>query len=289
MFLRDWSGRPDRLAVAALALAVAWGWAWRFRATHGTIRQIARSPFADAGGTRPELVVATVSAARRPVVLTDSPIGKWEALRAWTPAWLSTAVHAFPAVAELEQPTFVHSEAGRTMGVQLGMGLPPADRYRVVRNMTVERFFTGHRQEAPRQYWKLVAKLDGEPFSTIEGQATPRAFLSTPNSKFRPDVSIWAAGAQGTAMASHYDIADTWVAQVLGTKRWTLFPPSRWPAMRPYPHGHPAWRQASLSVERREAAEPPLLSSCSPGSGEARCAERLQTDLSPGELLYVVG
>ena len=103
-----------------------------------------------------------------------------------------------------------------------------------------------------------------------------------------PSGPIAWMGSAGVVATAHYDKSLNVVLQVLGTKRWLLWPPEQLdvPPLLMHPSGHPSRRQVRTQILEAAAAS----HTDDPADGIAHRFARspaVAATLSPGQLLYV--
>ena len=89
-----------------------------------------------------------------------------------------------------------------------------------------------------------------------------------------PALNVWM-GQAGVLATAHFDTSHNVVTQLVGRKRWLLWPPDQLPHLRMHPATHPSRRQTRMQLSRRGAAA---------GYAATRAHS---VDLGPGESLYV--
>lgn len=89
--------------------------------------------------------------------------------------------------------------------------------------------------------------------------------------------SLWLS-TSGARTHTHFDSDHNMFVQLLGEKKWTLFPPSAGRSMCPYPRLHQMWHKARPDFIR------PDLQTC---PGYAELEGGLEIVLRPGDVLYV--
>ena len=87
---------------------------------------------------------------------------------------------------------------------------------------------------------------------------------------------LWI-GHRGIVSNLHYDRSHNFFAQIRGTKRWTLFPPSQHSSVYLYPSLHPHYRQTQVDFETYRRDDFPRTAGL---NGRA-------VFLEPGDLMYV--
>lgn len=81
-----------------------------------------------------------------------------------------------------------------------------------------------------------------------------------------PAALAWVgAGPAGVETQGHYDTQHTHFAQIIGRKRFSLWPPSCHHELRLFPTHHPLHRHSSLRAPAADAPTAPLVAELSPG------------------------
>jgi hypothetical protein len=246
------------LAAGILALAIALG-SWSVldltnvqTASH---RAVLHRPFwAGEESHAADLVVSATVAAGIPVVLTESPVAGWPALRLWTPSQLAERLHGpgLPLVDESDSSTFEWSDRKRQMGAVLGLR---ARRLHDRVNVSARDFFgmDGGEHGDRRRYRQLHGRLTDYPqLASLSKDAQPRSWIYGHRPEGAPpavdDATLWV-GEAGTVSHTHYDAATNFYVQVHGLKRFELWPSDAWRELALYPHGHPSHRRSQHAFD----------------------------------------
>jgi lysine-specific demethylase 8 len=206
----------------------------------------------------------TIMPRRRPVILSGG-IDTWKA-RTWTfdsfPGTRDVSVHLEEG--ELFDCTELSPEG--TILSKRRVEMPLRDFARELQSVT---------DDAPRRYlteWPLFEFLP-ELAGDID-YARPNLFTR----EFAAPVRVYM-GPAGCFTPMHYDHAHNMTAQILGSKRWVFYPPSR--GKRMYPYDSEAqlahFSRANSQTRLRDDAQFPLLR-------KLRGYEAIVTE---GDLLYV--
>jgi len=89
--------------------------------------------------------------------------------------------------------------------------------------------------------------------------------------------SLWLS-SKGVRTHTHFDSDHNLFVQLLGTKRWYLYPPGAGPQLCPYPRLHPLWHKASYLFQEPDVSLCPAAADAGPP---------MVVELQPGDVLYV--
>uniref|UniRef100_A0A7S1U632 JmjC domain-containing protein n=1 Tax=Phaeomonas parva TaxID=124430 RepID=A0A7S1U632_9STRA len=81
----------------------------------------------------------------------------------------------------------------------------------------------------------------------------------------------------GVVAQAHYDKSHNFVTQVLGNKRWLIFPPFQHFRLYQYPHLHPSYKQSQVDFAAPDLKRFPSF----------RGAQALEAEVGPGDVLYM--
>lgn len=225
--------------------------------------------------------VEAAMAARRPTVFENSPSAAWPAASRWTPAFLAAAVPTLRKVQVSEGRAAVWRYMNRAPweGVE-GLGLPRS-AFETAAEMRTDEFFRACDRGAPTVYY---AGDLGRPRALLDDLGTPAALgLAAGNGS---DVLsfVWL-GCDGVAAHAHTDGHYNLFAQLRGSKRFLLLPPSAGPLVFPYPRMHPGRGQSAVDWERPDAR---LHAEFAEPAAQRRLAALARVAvLRPGDLLFV--
>ncbi|GMI01713.1 hypothetical protein TrST_g10392 [Triparma strigata] len=224
------------------------------------------------------LVVREASKLRQPVILKDSPVNEWPAIKLWADdAYLASKIPKLEGVKQQSSKLFVY-HTGRHYTKYSGFGdTVHKYPYGTASEVSVEDFLT---RELNMQYSQRLGLEETNDFGKneilpLDGDALPRKFLRVDNTPEAHNV-FWL-GQPNTTTSVHYDLHHNFVTQVRGTRRFILYPPSASASLVPHPYHHPRYRQSQLYYVETGAS--------SFWGDIAR--EPVVADLEPGDLLYV--
>lgn len=208
-----------------------------------------------------------------PLLLRNSVITQWQATDLWTPEYLQNKLSSLSGVYENSNrwfgPYFDKSKPLTSSAVRV-------NKYKTDVSLTSSEFF--HRIQNPVKGQHLyftggIEQLGG----WAEHQIQPISELLRLNAK-RSSINVWM-GQPHVIAHCHYDGYHNFYAQLYGTKKFTLFRPTNWPGLYPYPFLHPSHAQAQVNLSRRSDSERdfPLVNK----------VEAVEVVLEPGDLLYM--
>ena len=208
-----------------------------------------------------------------PVVLRNSVVSEWKASGLWTPDYLLSKVKSLSGVYENSNRWFgpyfdktkpLTSSAVRLNNYKTDLSLSSSEFFQRIQNPVKGRYlyFTGGIEQMGVWAEEHIQPLD-------------ELLRLNPS---RSSVNVWI-GQPHVVAHCHYDGYHNFYTQLYGTKKFTLFRPTNWPGLYPYPFLHPSHAQAQVNVSNREESHQlyPLV----------RSVEAVEVILEPGDLLYM--
>ena len=207
-----------------------------------------------------------------PVVLRNSVVTQWRAAKLWTPDYLQAKLKTLNRVYENENrwfgPYFDQSKPLNGSAVRV-------NKYRTDLRLSSAEFFQHIQNPVRGRHLYLTGGIE-QLGSWAEDHIQPFGELLTLNPS-RSSINVWI-GQPHVIAHCHYDGYHNFYAQLYGRKKFTLFRPTNWPGLYPFPFLHPSHAQAQINVsERSDAARYPLIGS----------VEAVEVVLEPGDLLYM--
>jgi hypothetical protein len=219
--------------------------------------------------------------ARRPAILRNSVAATWPAMqsggeRRWSMAYLREAL----AVETLDDTKvsrsdfrFTNADAGAAMSRD-GMCLDLNMSF-VERNLSRSAFFDGalaFNANAPEYlYWFGLLPKANRP----DVQPNEKLFISLED-RSRHHQYLWISTPR-VEQRTHFDMDHNFFVQVVGTKRFTLFPPYEQDKLYTFPRLHPLWHKSQVDFHAPDIGAFPRYAE----------AEVYEAVLEPGDLLYV--
>ena len=206
-----------------------------------------------------------------PVVLRNSIVKQWKA-KNWTPKYLKS---------KLKTLTGVYENNNRWFGPYFDKQKPllktavRINKYRTDLHLSSKEFFNLLQNPRKNQHLYFTGDIDqlGE-WAFDEIQPIDELLVLNPK---RSSINAWI-GQPHVIAHCHYDGYHNFYAQLYGTKKFTLFKPSNWPGLYPYPFLHPSHAQAQINLSNHDELERfPLVSRI----------EAVEVVLEPGDLLYM--
>lgn len=212
---------------------------------------------------------------KTPVIFRDTFAMRWSALssRPWNMSFICNA--DVPLVnARIGQERLFIAAQQRT-GLMDTSLMPKSSMERkgasyTMRNVTSSRVCSGPKNEyvyyaGPLDYWPSALTQHIEPRHMIQLDDE----LSAAN--------IWL-GSKGVIANTHYDRSENFNIQLVGAKRWWIFPPSAWQQLYHYPSIHPSYHQSQVDFDSPSSRRDfPLFPSI----------KGYQVVVHPGDMLYV--
>ena len=206
-----------------------------------------------------------------PIVLRNSVVKLWKAAQ-WSPTYLRS---------KLKTVSGVYQNTNRWFGPYFDGQKPltnfstRANPYTTNLKLSSKEFFRRIQNPAEDNHLYFTGDLDQLGGWALD-EIQPVRELLVLNPK-RSSINAWI-GQPHVIAHCHYDGYHNFYAQLYGTKKFTLFKPSNWPGLYPYPFLHPSHAQAQVNVsDFSEAANFPLVAK----------VQAVEVTLEPGDLLYM--
>ena len=209
-----------------------------------------------------------------PIVLRNSATELWPARKKWTPEYLESKVKTLTGIYENTNRWFGPYYDQKKPLSRFSERLNP---YRADLSMAGKDFFSRIQSPRPGKYLYFTGDISqlGE-WAVDDIQPQRELLILNPR---RSSVNTWI-GQPNVVTHCHYDGYHNFYAQLYGRKRFTLFKPTEWPGLYPYPFLHPNHAQAQVNLSSPNAVESKLF----PLVGRV---EAVEASLEPGDLLYI--
>ena len=206
---------------------------------------------------------------RKPVVITGA-LDRWSARSRWTPEFFKERYGDVPLHVEGQPYTLggflPHKDDGKplTLGELIDLVLASTEENPApyLRNVHIEKFLP-----------ELIADLQPLPEyfqpNWLAGPLTQPLDSRLHGGRFE----LYIGGAGGKCPVLHFDTwhIHTFLSQIYGVKKYTLFPPDQTPFL--YARGN----QSQVDLEKPDLEKFPLFAQ----------ATRIEVELKPGEILFV--
>ncbi len=207
-----------------------------------------------------------------PVVLKNSVVMTWQASTNWIPSYLQSRLGSISGIYENENRWFGPYFDSTKPLVEHATRRNP---YKTGITMDAGDFFDLLHSPKEGKYHYFTGSIDdlGE-WAYLEIQPLDELLLL--NQRLS-SVNVWI-GPPYVIAHCHYDGYHNFYAQLYGRKRFTLFSPTNWPGLYPFPFLHPSHAQAQVNASNQEDVE---------NFRSIREVEAVEVILEPGELLYI--
>ena len=209
---------------------------------------------------------------QEPVVIRNSVISKWRATKQWSPKYLQSKIPVLTGIYENDNRWFgpyYNDEKPLTEKC------PRKNKYITNLTLSGEEFFSRIQNPVRGRYHYFTGDIDqlgGWAISDVD----PIQELLSPYPT-HTSVNVWM-GQPNVIAHCHYDGYHNFYAQLYGTKKFTMFRPSTWQGLYPFPFLHPSHAQAQVNLsEWLERERYPLV----------RRLTAHEVVLQPGDLLYM--
>lgn len=206
-----------------------------------------------------------------PVLLKNTVVGRWQAKK-WSPSYLQSKLGTLQGIYENDN---------RWFGPYFDRTKPLLDHvirrnpYKTNIKLSADEFFQRLNRPLNNRYHYFsgdIEQLGDWAYSEIQ----PIEELLLPNPS-RSSANAWI-GQPHVIAHCHYDGYHNFYAQLYGTKMFTLFRPTNWPGLYPYPFLHPSHAQAQVNASDNGDVE---------RFGMITRVEAVEVTLAPGDLLYI--
>lgn len=209
---------------------------------------------------------------KTPVVLKNSIITQWDALRAWSPNYLESKLSQLQGIYENDNRWFGPYYDTKKPLTQFTNHVNP---YKTNVTLSSKEFFRRIQNPINGRYHYLSGDISQLGEWALQ-DIFPIDELLSPNPA-HSSINIWI-GQPHVIAHCHYDGYHNFYAQLYGTKKFTMFKPTNWPGLYPYPFLHPSHAQAQINISNpSDVKQYPLILN----------VESHEVILEPGDLLYM--
>ena len=220
----------------------------------------------------PRDFATTLAKMGRPVVVKDTIVSEWKALKHWSPSYLASRVGKFSGVYVNNNRWFGPYYDGRK---PLTKYCPRSNPYLTDLVVPAEDFFQLLFKPNHGEYMYYTGDVDSVGLWAFD-QIQPIEELLRLNPK-SSSVNVWI-GQPRVIAHCHYDGYHNFYVQLYGHKRFKLYHPSNWPGLYPYPFLHPSHAQAQVNLSHQGSRK---------RFSSVNRVEWFETVLGPGDLLYI--
>ena len=223
-------------------------------------------------GQPSEPFAVKVSDLKVPVVIKNSVTVTWPAYKKWNPSYLSKKISSLKGVYE---------NSNRWFGPYYDKSKPlthlstKKNSYRTNLVLKGPEFFQLLEHPKNNSHVYFTGDIDDlGPWAWEDVQPIEELLSLNPK---HSSINVWM-GQPHVIAHCHYDGYHNLYAQLYGRKRFTMFRPTEWPGIYPYPFLHPSHAQAQVNISDDVSI------SMFPA---VRRIEGYQVLLEPGDLLYM--
>ena len=207
-----------------------------------------------------------------PVIIKNSVTAKWPASKKWSPSYLSKKISSLKGVYE---------NTNRWFGPYYDESKPlthlstKKNTYRTDLILKGDEFFQLLEHPRNNSYLYFTGGIDDVgPWAWQDVQPIEELLVLNPQ---HSSINVWM-GQPHVIAHCHYDGYHNFYAQLFGRKRFTMFRPTEWPGLYPYPFLHPSHAQAQVNISDNASI------SMFPA---VKHLEGYQVLLEPGDVLYM--
>ena len=208
----------------------------------------------------------------KPVVLKNSVVQTWEAMKRWNFSYLAENMGTDTLQLVKCTNDFLTFDPDGTAPLKLNIVLPFTEA-----NMSTLSFFSCIQEPSHCSDGLQGHYYFGSVPESLQSDLYPtqRLFRSTRDYKANKQF-VWISSA-GMITHSHFDQDFNFFVQLIGTKRFTLWPSSQHELMYMYPRIHPLWHKSRVNFRSPDVGRFPNFAK----------SRALQVLVGPGDILYV--
>merc|ERR1711988_166252 len=181
-----------------------------------------------------------------PVVIKNTSVLQWNALKRWSLEYLESRVQHLDNVKHGNRSCFVAvNEKFNQLDPEVE--IERHDHFRT-ENMTMQEFAQFVRNGSLQQSYVYYSGEMSKWGTVLEKDISPTEFLKLDSTGLASAV-VWM-GQENVTAQTHYDKSYNFFVQIVGRKHWTLYSPLQWKSLYPHPSLHPHYRQAQVMAEK---------------------------------------
>ena len=208
----------------------------------------------------------------KPVVLKNSVVSTWSAMKKWSFNYLTQNMGTDMLPLVKSTNNFLTFDPDKTAPLKLNILLPFTES-----NMTTSSFFACAEQPGSCPDGMKGHYYFGTVPESLQPDLKPDEMLFHTSRDYDAKKQfIWISSA-GMITHAHFDQDFNFFVQLIGEKRFTLWPPSQHELMYPYPRVHPLWHKSRVNCRTPDIT-------LFPNFAKTRA---LQIVLGPGDVLFV--
>ena len=213
----------------------------------------------------------TVAAAGEAVVLRHTVVEKWRARNVWKPSYLSQKIKQLDGIYENDNRWFgpyydirkpLVNLTKRVNSYSTNLSMSGVELFRRILSNESKDFvyFSGEIERLGS--WAIDDLLPLDEFISLNPQST--------------SINVWI-GQPRVIAHCHYDGYHNMYVQLFGKKKFTLFRPSQWSFIYPYPFLHPSHAQSQVNLSDTDLDRFP----------QVQKAHAVEAVIGPGDVLYI--
>ena len=207
--------------------------------------------------------------ANEPLLIKSKDLSKWGAFSHWNMSYLSNHIRETPFVkCSNDYLTF---DPDPKAPLKLNLSLP----YKV-RNMSGDAFFACVGGNECNNTFKGHYYFGQVP-KALKGDLRPNSFIYRTDEDRKAAKQYMWISSSGMITHGHFDQDYNLFVQVLGTKRFTLWPPSQHEHLYMFPRVHPLWHKSRINFRDVDIGSFPDFTR----------SRAVQATLGPGDMLFV--
>ena len=209
---------------------------------------------------------------RDPVVLKNSVVKTWAAVKKWDFQYLAQNMGNDTLQRVKCTDDFLTFDPDRTAPLKLKISLPFTEA-----NMSTSSFFSciqepSHCSDGLRGHYYF-----GSVPEALQPDLNPTRMLFRTSKDYKANKQFMWISSAGMITHGHFDQDFNFFVQLVGKKRFTLWPSSQHELMYIYPRVHPLWHKSRVNFRAPDTTRYPNFSK----------SRALQVVVEPGDVLYV--
>ena len=209
---------------------------------------------------------------KRPIVLKNSVVKTWPAVVKWNFTYLAENMgrDILPLVKCTNN--FLTFDPDKSAPLKLNISLPFTEV-----NMTTSTFFACVQEPGSCPDGLKGHYYFGSVPESLQPDLKPDRMLFHTSRDHKANKQFMWISSAGMITHAHFDQDFNFFVQLIGRKRFTLWPPSQHELMYPYPRVHPLWHKSRINYRAPDVARFPNFAK----------TRALQIVVGPGDVLFV--
>ena len=211
-----------------------------------------------------------------PVLMRNSVVSRWKALKKWTPEYFRNSVPSWKNISRAKKlkRAFLNFEPNTPMEKVTPWDFWENRESREEYPMSMAKWFDHASNTTDDYRWFFAEEVPAELLRDL----SPRHQLKLASQTW-VYFGVWM-GEGGATTAAHWDMDDNFYVQFYGRKRFLLFPPSDYKRWKSYPRISPNHKQVQMRVDDPSRYSYRLVP-------DSQLPAAYEAILYPGDMLYI--